>query len=116
MVLIKNSIRNIIFKFIYAMHSGENPFICDNKECDKKFISKSKYNWHKRQHFCHQKYKCNYNECDMSFVKSKDLKIHIRLILTKNKFFKCVYKGCENIFTHFYNMNKHFKKIHANNK
>ncbi|XP_055371515.1 uncharacterized protein LOC129605650 [Condylostylus longicornis] len=88
-------------------HTGERPFKCHL--CEAAFTRKWALTSHVRGHLGDKRYPCNY--CEKKFLKGPQLKVHIRMVHTKEKPCQCELCGA-----HFYSttlLNEH-KKRHGN--
>uniref|UniRef100_A0A8C8JQY3 C2H2-type domain-containing protein n=1 Tax=Oncorhynchus tshawytscha TaxID=74940 RepID=A0A8C8JQY3_ONCTS len=92
------------------IHTGERPFKCNHKSCDKAFRSRAELRIHTRYHTGERPFKCNV--CGKGFVQANYLTTHYRTH-TGEKPYSC--SVCDKSFNYHDSLKRHMS-THSNEK
>uniref|UniRef100_A0A4W5QQ87 C2H2-type domain-containing protein n=1 Tax=Hucho hucho TaxID=62062 RepID=A0A4W5QQ87_9TELE len=92
------------------IHTGERPFKCNHKSCDKAFRSRAELRIHMRYHTGERPFKCNV--CGKGFVQANYLTTHYRTH-TGEKPYSC--SLCDKSFNYHDSLKRHMS-THSNEK
>ena len=92
-------------------HTGVKPFICEDPDCQKGFLSKFKLERHRLIHTCPRHHKCPY--CDKSFNRKDHLKNHLITHDPNKKRWVCEECGKEYSYNFSYRTHKAFHDADA---
>ena len=95
------------------IHTGEKPFKCDYKDCDKSFKTKGGLVKHQRLHTGEKNFVCKYKDCGKSFAQ-KDQCIRHQRTHTGEKPYQC--HICNKKFTSISTLSSHRKYKHSDKK
>lgn len=88
------------------IHTGERPYACTYSGCEKKFTTQGHLKDHMRRHTNERPFVCEV--CQDCFQRASTLKIHRRRH-TGEKPYICPYPKCEKAFSERGNLNTHMK-------
>ncbi|XP_060069913.1 uncharacterized protein LOC132549945 [Ylistrum balloti] len=98
--------KEAIYVIHVAEHTGIKPFICEDEDCKKGFMSKFKLERHRLIHTCPRHHKCPY--CDKSFNRKDHLKNHLITHDPNKKRWVCEECGKEYSYNFSYRTHKAF--------
>lgn len=98
--------KEAIYVIHVAEHTGIKPFICEEEDCKKGFMSKFKLERHRLIHTCPRHHKCPY--CDKSFNRKDHLKNHLITHDPNKKRWVCEECGKEYSYNFSYRTHKAF--------
>lgn len=98
--------KEAIYVIHVAEHTGIKPFICEDPDCKKGFMSKFKLERHRLIHSCPRHHKCPY--CDKSFNRKDHLKNHLITHDPNKKRWVCEECGKEYSYNFSYRTHKAF--------
>ncbi|KPP78862.1 zinc finger protein ZIC 4-like [Scleropages formosus] len=90
------------------VHTGEKPFSCPFRGCEKVFARSENLKIHKRTHTGEKPFKCDFEGCSRRFANSSDRKKHSH-VHSNDKPYACRVTGCDKCYTHPSSLRKHMK-------
>ena len=92
-------------------HTGEKPYKCDVKGCNRSFSRLENLKLHVRTHTGEKPYACHYENCNKRFNNTSDRAKHMKTHITR-KPYACKVPGCTKSYTDPSSMRKHVKFAH----
>ena len=92
-------------------HTGEKPYKCDVKDCNRSFSRLENLKLHVRTHTGEKPYACHYENCSKRFNNTSDRAKHMKTHITR-KPYACKIPGCTKSYTDPSSMRKHVKFAH----
>lgn len=92
-------------------HTGEKPYKCDVKGCNRSFSRLENLKLHVRTHTGEKPYACHYENCNKRFNNTSDRAKHMKTHITR-KPYACKIPGCTKSYTDPSSMRKHVKFAH----
>ncbi|KAL4648263.1 zinc finger protein ZIC 1-like [Arapaima gigas] len=90
------------------VHTGEKPFSCPFRGCEKVFARSENLKIHKRTHTGEKPFRCDFEGCSRRFANSSDRKKHAH-VHSSDKPYACRVAGCDKCYTHPSSLRKHMK-------